>query len=137
MTGILPEITLDIYIFTQPIDSASTRLETDTNLWRNVSAALIRGSQFAVISGNLPNPSPQTPIVFNLISLPVSPWTGYGWTVGGVDCTGTNAFLSISELRAHGSLATGSGEPQIVLDVYPPARTVIAGKPVATHACPK
>jgi hypothetical protein len=93
-----------VYILKKPVDTGSTRPETDTNNWVQVPATLISGSQFqSAVDGN---PSPNTPIVFDLTGLPASQRNGYGWAVGGVLGNGTTRFLSLTELRAYGYTGT-------------------------------
>lgn len=93
-----------VYILKEPVDTGSTRPETDTNNWVQVAATLISGSQFqSAVDGN---PSPNTPIVFDLTALPAAQRNGYGWAVGGVMGNGTTRFLSFTELRAYGYTGT-------------------------------
>jgi Concanavalin A-like lectin/glucanases superfamily/PA14 domain/Bacterial lectin/Immunoglobulin I-set domain len=89
-----------VYLLKNPVDTGSTRPETDTNNWVQVPANLISGSQFQTAVD--PNPSPNTPVVFDLTGLPASQRHGYGWAVGGVLGNGTTRFISVSELRAYG-----------------------------------
>ena len=110
-----------VYILIHPVDTASTRPEVDTNDWVKVPATLISGSQF---SGAInPNPSPNTPIVYNLSGLPAALRTGYGWAVGGVTGAGGNSFLSFSELRGY-----GTPSPTVNFVYQPTNMTVTAGQ---------
>ncbi|MDB6122655.1 MAG: Legume lectin beta domain protein [Pedosphaera sp.] len=113
----------NVYILKNPVDSNTTRPEADTNDWIKVPANLISGSQFPA-TGVDPNPSPNTPIVFDLSSLPVNQRTGYGWAVGGVRGAGANGFLSFSEMRAYGFPASNS----VVFVQQPTNITVVAGQ---------
>ncbi|HEY5911908.1 MAG TPA: LamG-like jellyroll fold domain-containing protein [Verrucomicrobiae bacterium] len=90
-----------LYILKNPVDSNQTRPETDPTDWAEVPAPLISGSQFHVAID--PNPSPNTPIVFNLSGLSASQRNGYGWAVGGVKGSGSADFISISEVASYGT----------------------------------
>jgi Concanavalin A-like lectin/glucanases superfamily/PA14 domain/Bacterial lectin/Bacterial Ig-like domain len=113
----------NVYILKNPVDSNTTRPEADTNDWIQVPANLISGSQFPA-SGVDPNPSPNTPIVFDLSTLPANQRTGYGWAVGGVKGAGANGFLSFSEMRAYGFPASNS----VTFVQQPTNVTVVAGQ---------
>jgi hypothetical protein len=112
-----------VYILKNPVDSNTTRPEADTNDWVLVPANLISGSQFPA-TGVDGNPSPNTPIVFDLSGLSASQRTGYGWAVGGVKGDGANGFLSFTEMRAYGFPATNSP----VFTQQPANVTVSAGQ---------
>ncbi|MDE3067320.1 MAG: hypothetical protein KGJ60_07180 [Verrucomicrobiota bacterium] len=114
---------LCVYFLTRPVDTGSTRPETDTNDWVRVPATLVSGSQFAGTVN--PNPSPNTPIVFDFSSLPADQRTGYGWAVGGVTGVGANSFISLDELRAYGALSAAA---PVTFVQQPTSVTVTAGQ---------
>ncbi|EEF62342.1 LamG-like jellyroll fold domain-containing protein [Pedosphaera parvula] len=112
-----------VYILKNPVDSNSTRPEADTNDWVLVPANLISGSQFPA-TGVDANPSPNTPIVFDLSGLTAGQRTGYGWAVGGAKGDGANGFLSFTEMRAYGF----PGSNSVMFVQQPTNVTVIAGQ---------
>lgn len=114
-----------VYLLTNAIDTASTRPETNPN-WVRVNAQLISGSVFDAAGD--PNPSPNTPIVFDLSGLPASQRQCFGWAVGGALGDGANQFISISELRGYGVQGTNNS---IIIVQQPTNLTVTAGQ-VAT-----
>ena len=91
----------NVYLLKTPNDTASTSPELDAADWVQVPANLVSGSTFQ--SGGEANPSPNTPVTFDLSGLPVAQRTAYGWVVGGVLGDGANQFISVSELRAYGN----------------------------------
>lgn len=114
-----------VYLLTNAIDTGSLRPETNPN-WVRVNAQLISGSVFDAAGD--PNPSPNTPIVFDLSGLPASQRQCFGWAVGGALGDGANQFISISELRGYGLQGTNNS---IVIVQQPTNVTVTAGQ-VAT-----
>src|SRR5664279_1205208 len=93
-----------VYVLKNPTDSNQTRPETDPADWAEVPAKLISGSQF---HANMdPSPSPETPIVFDLSALTAAQRNGYGWAVGGVEGSGANDFISVSEVASYGTVGS-------------------------------
>lgn len=113
-----------VYLLKQAVDTGSTRPEGDSN-WVQVAAQLISGGQFQAAGWPAGTVSPNTPLVFDLTSLPLSERTGYGWAVGGVQGNGGNSFLSFSELRAYGGAGT---EFTTLIAEQPQDRTVTEGQ---------
>jgi hypothetical protein len=114
-----------VYILTTPIDTASIRPEVASNYWVQVPATLASASTFPG-AGVDPNPSPNTPILFDLSALPANQRTGYGWAVGGVKGAGAVDFISITEVRAYGFQGTNSSFS--VFLQQPQNRTVVQGQ---------
>jgi hypothetical protein len=117
-----------VYLLTNAVDTGSTRPDLNTN-WTKVNAQFISGGQFQ--STGDANPSPNTPIVFDLTGLPASQRTAYGWAVGGVNGNGFWHFLSFTELRAYGA---SQGVPSTVFVRPPTSVAVVAGQPVKFSA---
>ncbi|HWF19866.1 MAG TPA: LamG-like jellyroll fold domain-containing protein [Verrucomicrobiae bacterium] len=115
-----------VYILKNPKDTDSTQPQVDTNDWVQVPAVLISGSSPFLISGTLPNPSPNTPYVYDLSGLTPAQRSGYGWAVGGVQASGAHAFMSFSELRAYGVASTNY--PTVSFALQPVNATVTAGQ---------
>jgi hypothetical protein len=88
-----------LYLLKSNFDSDIAGPETDPAHWQEVAAPLASPNVF---DGNVdPNPSPASPIVFDLSSLSSGQRAGYGWAVGGV--RGDNSgFIRLTELRAYG-----------------------------------
>jgi hypothetical protein len=110
-----------VYLLKANHDTDLTRPEAHPS-WVQVPAQLVSGSRFN--SAGDPNPSPNTPIVFDLSKLSAADRTAYGWAVGGVPGDNTVRFLSISELTAFG-FATGTNSLSITQQ--PQTQTVIDG----------
>lgn len=88
-----------VFILTTHTDPGAPP-ELDPAIWREVSAALVSGSEFDTIGDG--NPSPNSPVVFDLSHLAPELRRGYGWAVGGVRGDNTLTFVSVVELRAYG-----------------------------------
>ncbi|HWQ90239.1 MAG TPA: LamG-like jellyroll fold domain-containing protein, partial [Clostridia bacterium] len=110
-----------VYLLKNVFDTDLTRPETHPS-WVQVPARLVSGSQFN--SAVDPNPSLNTPIVFDLTALSPDARTAYGWAVGGVTGDGTVRFISISELRGYGRV-TGTNNLSIVH--HPQSQSVVDG----------
>ncbi len=93
-------VTPKLYLLKNNVDTDIAGPETDSTNWVEVSAAqLVSPNLFDAIVD--PNPSPASPIVFDLSALPDTARSAYGWAIGGV--SGDNSgFIRISELRAYG-----------------------------------
>lgn len=89
-----------LYRLKTPVDTNSDRPEEEASHWEAVPAPIISGSKFD--SAGDGNPSPNTPIVFDLSGLSSPQRTGYGWAVGGVSADNSSTFISIAELSAFG-----------------------------------
>lgn len=113
----------NVYILKNPVDTGSARPESNPN-WVQVPATLVSGGQFQTAGWPNSTPSPNTPYVFDLTHMPVNQRTGYGWAVGGVQGNGNNRFISISELRAFGSV----GFPPPFVSLQPTNAQVTAGQ---------
>lgn len=116
----------NVYILKNPKDTDTAQPQVDTNDWVQVPAVLISGSSPVVISGTLPNPSRNTPYVYDLSGLTPAQRSGYGWAVGGVKANGANSFMSFSELRAYG--VTSTNYPALTFALQPVSEAVIAGQ---------
>jgi hypothetical protein len=113
-----------VYVLKNPVDSNTTRPETDPKDWAEVPAKLISGSQFHT---TMDIPSPETPIVFDLSGLTAAQRNGYGWAVGGVKGSGTADFISVSEVASYG---TAGNTLAIAFTSQPSNVTVSAGQRV-------
>jgi hypothetical protein len=100
-----------VCLLKNPVDTASTSPETDVSNWVQVAASLVSGSQFQHAADA--NPSPNTPIVFDLTGLPGDQRICYGWAVGGAQGNGANGFISVTELSAFGVPSTASVRPSL------------------------
>jgi len=88
-----------VYLLKNNVDTDITGPEMDPTNWEQVGAQLISPNLF---DANIdPNPSPASPIVFDLSGLSASLRAGYGWAVGGVPGD-DSGFIRLSELRAYG-----------------------------------
>lgn len=113
-----------LYRLKNPVDTDGFGApEQVTNLWEEVAAPIVSGSLFDP-AGDA-NPSPNTPIVFNLSGLAPAQRTGYGWAVGGVAGDGSATFLSISEMSAYG---IQGATPAFQLVATPAGFNVAAGQ---------
>jgi hypothetical protein len=88
-----------LYLLRNNVDTDVTGPETDSANWTEVAAPLVSPNLF---DGNVDaNPSPASPIIFDLTALSPGARAGYGWAIGGV--RGDNSgFIRVSELRAYG-----------------------------------
>ena len=88
-----------LYLLKNNVDTDTNGPDADALNWQQVTAPLVSPVLF---DANVdPNPSPASPIIFDLSTLPLSTRAAYGWAVGGV--SGDNSgFIRISELRAYG-----------------------------------
>ncbi len=88
-----------LYLLKNNVDTTTNGPEADPIDWQQVAAPLVSPDLF---DANVdPNPSPASPIIFDLSGLPLSARAGYGWAIGGV--SGDNSgFIRISELRGYG-----------------------------------
>ncbi len=111
----------NVYLLKGYYDTDTTRPETHPS-WVLVPAQLVSGSRFNT-AGDV-NPSPNTPIVFDLSKLSAEDRTAYGWAVGGVSGDNTVRFLSISELTAFGFV---TGTNRLTIAQEPQSQTVIDG----------
>lgn len=111
----------NVYILKRPIDSNTTPPETDTNDWLQVPAKLISPNTF---SSGINPASPNTPIVFDLSSVPDADRTGYGWAVGGVPGAGGNRFITVAQVFGYATQGTNL----LVITQQPTNLTVTAGQ---------
>ncbi len=115
-----------VYILKNPVDTQSTRPESDTNDWVQVSVPIISGSAVFQNAGfTSPGPSPNTPYVFDLSGLTPAQRSGFGWAVGGAQANGANSFMSFSELRAYGAVSTNN---PVAFALQPTNVTITAGQ---------
>ena len=71
-----------IYILKNPVDTGSTRPETDPTNWLEVTGAVeTTGHVFNPLGQNGPGGT----INFDLSTIPAAQRTGWGWAIGGVD----------------------------------------------------
>jgi hypothetical protein len=99
------ETTPRIFILKNPMDTNTTRPETDPTNWLEITGATeTTGHVFNPIV----TPGPGGKVNFNLSAIPAAQRTGWGWAIGGVDGnqanTGTINFISVTELAATGAL---------------------------------
>lgn len=118
----------NVYLLTNAVDSGSVRPDLNTN-WVKVSAQMVSGGQFQAAGD--PNPSLNTPIVFDLTGVPAAQRAAYGWAVGGVSGNGSWHFLSFTELRGYGA---AQAAPALAILQQPVSITVTAGQPAKFNA---
>jgi hypothetical protein len=81
------------------VDTDTNGPDADPIHWEAVPAPLVSPDWFDAQVD--PDPSPASPITFDLSGLPAGARAAYGWPIGGV--TGDNSgFIRISELSAFG-----------------------------------
>lgn len=115
-----------VFILKNQVDPIPGQPELDPANWREVPAQLISGSQFDPVGDG--NPSPNTPIAFDLSNVPVADRTGYGWAVGGAQGDNSLQFLSITETRAYGVAAPNR---TVQIQSHPQNRIALQGQEVA------
>ncbi|HEX6963188.1 MAG TPA: hypothetical protein VF175_15080 [Lacipirellula sp.] len=94
-----------IFILKRPVDTNTSRPESDPANWTEISGATeTTGHVFSP----LVTPGPGGTVRFDLSSIPASQRTGWGWAIGGVDgnanASGEANFISVTELTATGAL---------------------------------
>jgi hypothetical protein len=102
------ETTPRIFILKNPVDTNTTRPETDPTNWAEITGATeTTGHLFSPTV----TPGPGGTVRFDLSSIPADQRTGFGWAVGGVDgnanAMGVVNFISVGELAATGALIPG------------------------------
>jgi hypothetical protein len=100
-----------IYILKNPVDTGSTRPETDPTNWLEVTGAVeTTGHAFNMLGQNGAGGT----INFDLSAIPADQRSGYGWAIGGVDGNqdggGGGNFVSVTEVSATGTLIPGPYE---------------------------
>jgi hypothetical protein len=102
------ETTPRIFILRNPVDTDTTRPESDPTNWTEIIGA-------SETTGHVFNPTvtpgPGGTVRFDLSSIPADQRTGFGWAIGGVDgnanAAGVVNFISVTELAASGALIPG------------------------------
>lgn len=88
-----------LYLLKNNVDTGTNGPEADPVNWQQVAAPLVSPDLFNANVDD--NPSPASPIIFDLSTLPLSARAAYGWAIGGV--SGDNSgFIRISEARGYG-----------------------------------
>lgn len=100
-----------LYLLTTNTDPDRTRPENPGSGYVQVLGAVLTSPAAVVFDEGVENPggldglaTDNTPIIFDLTSLPVGLRTGYGFAIGGVSGDGGVHFISISELSATGNV---------------------------------
>ena len=99
------ETTPRIFVLKNPVDTNTSRPESDPTNWREITGATeTTGHVFSP----LVTPGPGGTVRFDLSSIPAADRTGWGWAIGGVDgnanAAGVVNFISVTELSATGAL---------------------------------
>jgi hypothetical protein len=99
------ETTPRVFILKRPVDTNTSRPESDPTNWMEISGATeTTGHAFSP----LVTPGPGGTVRFDLSSIPADQRTGWGWAMGGVDgnanASGAGNFISVTELTATGAL---------------------------------
>jgi hypothetical protein len=94
-----------LFILKNPVDTNTSRPETDPTNWQEIiGAPETTGHAYSPLVA----PGPGGTMTFNLSSLPANQRTGWGWAVGGVDGNANGAgvinFVSVTELSATGAV---------------------------------
>jgi hypothetical protein len=99
------ETTPRIFILKNPVDTNTSRPETDPTNWREITGA---SETTGHVFSTLVTPGPGGTVRFDLSSIPAADRTGWGWAIGGVDgnanAGGVVNFVSVTELSATGAL---------------------------------
>jgi hypothetical protein len=99
------ETTPRIFILKNPVDTNTSRPETDPTNWREITGA---SETTGHVFSPLVTPGPGGTVRFDLSSIPAADRTGWGWAIGGVDgnanASGVVNFVSVTELSATGAL---------------------------------
>jgi hypothetical protein len=119
-----------IYILRNPVDTGSTRPETDPSNWLEVTGAIeTTGHAFNPLGTNGPGGT----INFDLSSIPAAQRTGWGWAIGGVDGNqdggGGGNFVSVTELSATGTLIPGPFEIKLQVNTTTGATSLVNTTP--------
>jgi hypothetical protein len=99
------EATPRIFILKNPVDTNTTRPETDPTNWLEITGA---SETTGHVFNPVVTPGPGGTMNFNLNAIPAAQRTGYGWAIGGVDGNQSPAgavnFISVTEISATGAL---------------------------------
>jgi hypothetical protein len=99
------EVAPRIFILKNPVDTNTSRPETDPTNWREITGA---SETTGHVFSPLVTPGPGGTVRFDLSSIPAADRTGWGWAIGGVDgnanAAGVVNFVSVTELSATGAL---------------------------------
>ncbi len=119
--------TPNLYLLKNNVDTDTNGPESQVTNWVQVTAPLVSPDLF---DANVdPNPSPASPIIFDLSTLSPAVRAGYGWAIGGV--SGDNSgFIRISELRGYGQ-SGGIIQPPVVQVRRPSADTISISWPIS------
>jgi hypothetical protein len=105
-----------LFILKTNTDPGKTRPETVGSGYAEVIGAPLTSPNPPTFDEAVANPggvdglaTDQTPIIFDLASLPIAVRTGYGFAIGGVSGDGGVHFISVSELSATGSVPEPAG----------------------------
>jgi hypothetical protein len=94
-----------IFILKNPVDTNTSRPESDPTNWREITGA---SETTGHVFSPLVTPGPGGTVRFDLSSIPAADRTGWGWAIGGVDgnanASGVINFVSVTELSATGAL---------------------------------
>jgi hypothetical protein len=118
-----------LFLLKNNVDMGTNGPESDPINWQQVAAPLVSPDLF---DANVDlNPSPASPIIFDLSALPLSSRAAYGWAVGGV--SGDNSgFIRISEVRGYGESGGVILEsPPLMSVASQSANTVVISWPLA------
>jgi hypothetical protein len=119
-----------IYILKNPVDTATSRPETDPTNWLEVTGAIeTTGHAFNPIALNGAGGT----INFSLSSIPANQRTGWGWAIGGVDgnqdAGGGANFISVTEASATGALIPGPFEVKLEVNTTTGATRLLNSTP--------
>jgi hypothetical protein len=111
------ETTPRIYILKNPVDTNTSRPETDPTNWREVTGATeTTGHTFSPVV----TPGAGGTVRFDLSAIPAADRTGWGWAIGGVDGNANTAgvvnFVSVTELSATGALVPRPYDLELVVN---------------------
>jgi hypothetical protein len=105
-----------LFILKTNTDPSKTRPETPGSGYAEVIGAPLTSPSPPTFDEAVANPAgqdglptDQTPIIFDLTSLPLAVRTGYGFAIGGVSGDGGVHFISVSEMSATGSVPEPAG----------------------------
>ena len=87
-----------LFILKKPVDTNQTRPEDDPDNWQELPYQPLYGAFSPKVS-----PGPGAVIELALTGSSAEDRTGYGWALGGVPGNGSQAYVSVTELRAYSS----------------------------------